>query len=287
MFRDRKIQLKSPAEIAVMRAAGLVVAETLEVLRAAVGPGITTADLDRLAEDHIRASGAVPSFLGYHDYPASICTSVNDEVVHAIPGRRVLREGDLVSIDCGAIVDGWHGDAAITVGVGDISAELTELARVCEEALWRGLAAVRRGGRLGDVSAAVEGSIRSAGDYGIVEEYVGHGIGTQMHLPPDVPNVGKAGRGLRLQTGLAIAVEPMITLGSRETDVLDDGWTVITRDGARAAHVEHTVALTDSGPWVLTALDGGTARLADLAVEVSATLPSRDHDRDHEGKRDT
>jgi methionyl aminopeptidase len=269
LFRDRKLQLKSPAEIAVMRAAGLVVAETLELLRVAVRPGVSTADLDRLAEDHIRGSGALPSFLGYHGYPASICTSVNDEVVHGIPGRRVLREGDLISIDCGAIVDGWHGDAAITVAVGEISDDLAEMARVCEEAMWRGLAAVRDGGRLGDVSAAVETSVRSAGGYGIVEDYVGHGIGTQMHQPPDVPNVGRPGRGLRLRPGLAIAVEPMITLGSIETDVLEDGWTVVTRDGARAAHVEHTVALTDTGPWVLTALDGGAARLADFGVDVA------------------
>jgi methionyl aminopeptidase len=269
VFKDRRIQLKSPAEIAVMRAAGLVVAETLEMLRVAVRPGVSTADLDRLAEDHIRTSGAEPSFLGYHGYPASICTSVNDEVVHAIPGRRVLREGDLLSIDCGAIVDGWHGDAAITVAVGEIGDDLADLARVCDEALWRGLAAVRTGGRLGDVSAAVESGVRSAGSYGIVEDYVGHGIGTQMHQPPDVPNVGRPGRGLRLRPGLAIAVEPMITLGSIETDVLEDGWTVVTRDGARAAHVEHTVALMETGPWVLTALDGGAVRLADLGVEVA------------------
>ena len=257
-----------------MRAAGLVVAETLGLLRDAVKPGVTTGDLDRLANDHIRSSGAVPSFTGYHGYPASICTSVNDEVVHGIPGDRILREGDLVSIDCGAIVEGWHGDAAITVGVGEVAPELTELARVCEEALWRGLAAVRRGHRLGDVSAAVETQVRSAGSYGIVEDYVGHGIGTQMHQPPNVPNVGKPGKGLKLQSGLAIAVEPMITLGSSETDVLDDDWTVVTRDGAYAAHVEHTVALTERGPWVLTALDGGAAKLDELGVAMGGPTPA-------------
>ncbi|MEQ7009494.1 type I methionyl aminopeptidase [Actinopolymorpha sp. B17G11] len=271
MFLDRKVQLKKPEEIALMRKAGLVVADTLAMLRDAVAPGVTTGELDRLAEELIRSRGAVPSFMGYLGYPASICTSVNDEVVHGIPGERVLRDGDLVSIDCGAIVEGWHGDAAITVGVGEISAELQELARVCEDALWRGLAAMRVGGRLGDVSAAVEAGVRSAGAaYGIVEDYVGHGIGTQMHQPPNVPNVGKPGKGPRLQPGWAIAVEPMITLGSLETDVLDDDWTVVTVDGSYAAHVEHTVALTERGPWVLTAHDGGAARLAALGVQVGA-----------------
>ncbi|REF37344.1 type I methionyl aminopeptidase [Thermasporomyces composti] len=268
MFQDRRIHLKSPAEIALMREAGLVVARTLEVLRDAVAPGVTTAELDALAEEHIRASGAVPSFKGYLGYPASICTSVNDEVVHAIPGPRRLKEGDLISIDCGAIVEGWHGDAAITVGVGEIDPELRRLAEVCEDALWHGIAAMRPGGRLGDVSAAVEGRVRAEGRYGIVEDYVGHGIGTQMHQPPNVPNIGRAGRGPRLQPGLTIAVEPMITLGSPETRVLDDDWTVVTLDGGYAAHVEHTIALTERGPWVLTALDGGRERLAALGVEV-------------------
>jgi methionyl aminopeptidase len=268
----RRIQVKSPAEIAVMREAGLVVARTLAMLRAEVRPGVTTGELDRLAEEHIRASGAVPSFKGYLDYPASICTSVNDEVVHGIPGARELREGDLISIDCGAIVDGWHGDAAITVGVGEVTPELAELARVCDEALWRGLAACQVGARLGDVSAAVETHVRGAGAYGIVEDYVGHGIGTEMHQAPNVPNVGKPGRGLRLRPGLVVAVEPMITLGTRETNLLDDDWTVVTRDGSYAAHWEHTVALTERGPWVLTALDGGAARLGALGVAADGVV---------------
>ncbi|WP_020575557.1 type I methionyl aminopeptidase [Actinopolymorpha alba] len=276
MFQDRRIHLKKPNEIALMRAAGLVVGRTLEVLRAAVKPGVTTADLDALAEEHIRASGATPSFKGYHGYPASICTSVNDEVVHAIPSPdRTLREGDLVSIDCGAIVDGWHGDAAITVAVGEVTPDLQELTRTCEEAMWRGIAAMRRDGRLSDVSAAVETYVRGRGDYGIVEDYVGHGIGTQMHQPPNVPNVGRPGKGPRLVPGLAIAIEPMITLGSNQTDVLDDDWTVVTRDGAYAAHVEHTVALTDKGPWVLTALDGGAAKLAELGVPAGSLAESK------------
>ena len=270
MFKDRRIQLKSPAEIAVMRAAGLVVAETLEMLRVAVRPGVSTADLDRLAEDHIRTSGAEPSFLGYHGYPASICTSVNDEVVHAIPGRRVLREGDLISIDCGAIVDGWHGDAAITVAVGEVDKELLELARICEESMWRGFAAAKLGGRLTDISAAIEGHVRATSSYGIVEDFVGHGIGSAMHQPPNVPNFGRPGRGPKLVEGMALAVEPMLTLGKQDNHTLEDDWTVVTDDGRAAAHTEHTFTLTPQGPWVLTALDGGEAKLAELGISCGA-----------------
>jgi methionyl aminopeptidase len=195
-----------------------------------------------------------------------VCTSVNDEVVHGIPGGRVLEEGDLVSIDCGAIVDGWHGDAAVTIALGEVPEQQQRLLDVCETALWRGIAAARLGGRVSDISAAIEGHVRGSGTYGIVEEYVGHGIGSAMHQPPNVPNTGRAGRGPRLVPGLALAVEPMITLGSPQTDVLDDDWTVVTRDGAPAAHFEHTVTLTEAGPWVLTALDGGRTRLADPPV---------------------
>ncbi|HLZ37416.1 MAG TPA: type I methionyl aminopeptidase, partial [Mycobacteriales bacterium] len=259
------IQMKTDAEIAKMRVAGLVVADTLAVLTAAVAPGITTADLDAIAETSIRDAGAVPSFKGYHGFPATICTSVNNEIVHGIPSpRKVLREGDLVSIDCGAIVDGWHGDAAVTVPVGEVVPELAELMRVCEKAMWRGFAAARLGGRLSDIGAAVEAYVRSQGSYGVVEEYVGHGIGTEMHQDPQVPNFGRPGRGPRLQRGLVLAVEPMVNLGSRHTRVLDDGWTVVTRDGLPSAHFEHTFTLTEDGPWVLTATDGGRARLADL-----------------------
>ncbi|HEY6740582.1 MAG TPA: type I methionyl aminopeptidase [Actinopolymorphaceae bacterium] len=269
-FRDRGIQLKTPAQIAAMREAGLVVGRTLELLRDAVAPGVTTAELDALAEEHIRRSGATPSFLGYQGFPASICTSVDDEVVHAIPGDRKLVEGDLISIDCGAIVDGWHGDAAITVPVGEVSPELLDLAKACEDALWRGLAAAQPGGRITDISAAVEQAVGP--QYGIVEDYVGHGIGTQMHQPPDVPNKGKPGKGPKLVPGLVIAVEPMITLGSPETAVLEDDWTVVTTDGSYAAHVEHTVAITADGPWVLTALDGGAAKFAELGVRSGVPL---------------
>ncbi len=260
------IQLKTDAEIGRMREAGLVVARTLAALRTAVEPGITTADLDDVARRRIRDEDATPSFLGYHGFPAVICTSVNDEIVHGIPSRRrVLREGDIVSIDCGAVVGGYHGDAAVTVPVGTVDAELLDLIAVCEESLWRGFAAARLGGRLSDISHAIEQTVRPHG-YGIVEEYVGHGIGTEMHQEPQVYNYAPRGpgRGPRLVRGLALAVEPMVNLGSRHTRLLDDGWTVVTRDGRPSAHFEHTFTVTEDGPWVLTALDGGTSRLGPL-----------------------
>jgi methionyl aminopeptidase len=264
---DRGIEIKTPEQIDAMRRAGLVVGRTLELLRGHVRAGVSTAELDGIAEDSIRSAGATPSFLGYHGFPASICASVNDEVVHGIPCDRVLADGDVVSIDCGAIVDGWHGDAAITVPVGEVTAELTELMRVTEEAMWRGIAAAHLGGRVTDISHAVERHVRSQGRYGIVEDYTGHGIGSAMHQPPNVPNYGRPGKGPRLVEGLALAVEPMITAGTKETDVLDDDWTVVTTDGSRAAHFEHTFRLTAAGTWVLTALDGGEAALSALGVK--------------------
>ena len=262
------LEIKSPEQILLMREAGLVVADALAAVRDAVRPGVSTAELDRVADDLIRARGATPSFLGYGvpPFPATICTSVNDAVVHGIPGPRVLAQGDVVSVDCGAIVDGWHGDAAITVAVGDVPDDVTALMRVTEESLWQGLAAARVGGRVGDISHAIEHYVRSQGDYGIVEDYTGHGIGTAMHLPPDVPNYGRPGRGPRLKRGLALAVEPMVTLGTEETAVAADEWTVVTTDGAVAAHFEHTFALTDDGVWVLTAHDGGRADLERLGA---------------------
>ena len=275
MFHGReRIQVKTPEQIELMRAAGLVVGGALALLRETVAPGLTTRDLDVVAEDYIRGRGAVPSFKGYHGFPATICVSVNDEIVHGIPGDRVVQAGDLVSIDCGAIVEGWHGDAAVTVPVGEVSEEESELVRVTEDALWRGLAAAQVGGRLSDVSHAVEASIRAAGRYGIVEEYVGHGIGTEMHMDPQVPNYGVPGKGTRLAAGMALAVEPMVNLGERFTRVLDDEWTVVTADGRRSAHFEHTVALTEHGPWVLTALDGGAERFAALGVRTPAGFPA-------------
>ena len=265
-LRDRGVEIKTPEQIESMRRAGLVVGRTLELLRSSVRAGISTGELDAIAEDHIRSSGAIPSFKGYHGFPGSICASVNDEVVHGIPGGRTLADGDVISIDCGAIVDGWHGDAAISVAVGAVTAEVTELMRVTEEAMWRGIAAARLGGRVTDISHAVESHVRSQGSYGILEDYVGHGIGSQMHLPPNVPNFGRPGRGPKLVEGLALAVEPMITLGTKDTAVLDDDWTVITGDGSWAAHYEHTFTLTPRGAWVLTALDGGEAALTALGV---------------------
>jgi methionyl aminopeptidase len=265
------IQIKSEREVALMRAAGLVVGRTLEALRAAAVPGVTTADLDALAEAQIRDAGAIPSFKGYQPhrgvppFPGSICASVNDEIVHGIPGDRVLRDGDVISLDCGAILQGWHGDAAVTVAVGDVPDEVRELIRVTEESMWRGFAAAHLGGRVSDIGHAVESYVRAQGSYGIVEEYGGHGIGTEMHQEPNVLNYGRPGRGPKIQKGLVLAVEPMLTLGSQRTRELDDQWTISTVDGLPAAHFEHTFTVTEDGPWVLTALDGGKAQLERLS----------------------
>jgi methionyl aminopeptidase len=270
VFRQRGVEIKTPDEIASMREAGLIVGETLELLRSSADAGMTTADLDAIASEHIARRGATPSFKGYHGFPATICTSVNEQVVHGIPGSTTLHEGDVVSVDCGAIVDGWHGDAAITLPVGPVDDEVAELMRVCEESMWRGIAAARLGGRVTDISHAIESYVRSQGRYGIVEDYVGHGIGSAMHQPPNVPNYGRPGKGPRLVKGLALAVEPMVTLGSPETTVLDDDWTVVTTDARWAAHFEHSFTLTEQGALVLTALDGGAAKLAELGVPCAA-----------------
>ena len=263
---DRGVEIKTPDQIDAMRRAGLVVGRTLELLRGHVRAGITTGELDALAEDSIRSAGATPSFLGYHGFPGSICASVNDEVVHGIPGDRVLADGDVISIDCGAIVDGWHGDAAITVPVGAVPDDVTELMRVTEAAMWRGIAAAHLGGRVTDISHAVERYVRGQGRYGILEDYTGHGIGSAMHQPPNVPNYGRPGKGPKLVEGLALAVEPMVTLGTKEVSVLEDDWTVVTDDGRWAAHFEHTFTLTPTGTWVLTAIDGGEQQLTALGV---------------------
>ncbi len=267
-FRDRGIEIKTPEQIDLMRVAGRLVGETLELLRAAVRPGVTTLELDTLAEANIRDHGGIPSFKGYSHppFPATICASVNEEVVHGIPGDRVLADGDVISIDCGAIVEGWHGDAAITVPVGEIADDVRELLRVTEDSLWRGMAAARLGGRVSDISHAIESHVRSEGRYGILEDYTGHGIGTEMHMAPNVPNVGRRGRGPSIVEGLALAVEPMVTLGSKHTDLLEDEWTVASVDGSYAAHFEHTFTVTPAGTWVLTAVDGGEQRLAALGV---------------------
>lgn len=267
-WRDRGIEIKTPEQIAKMRVAGLLVGETLEVLRGAVRAGISTAELDAIAEDNIRSAGGVPSFKGYGHppFPGTICASVNDEVVHGVPGARVLADGDVISIDCGAIVDGWHGDAAITVAVGEIDPAVQMLMDVTEGSMWAGFAAARLGGRLTDISHAVEAHVRAHGSYGILEDYTGHGIGTAMHQPPNVPNYGKPGKGPKLELGLALAIEPMVTMGSKHTLVAEDDWTIVTTDGSMSAHFEHTFTLTEKGPWILTALDGGEAKLAELGV---------------------
>jgi methionyl aminopeptidase len=266
-----EIELKNPEQLALMRKAGLVVAEALEACREAVKPGVSTADLDRLAEEVIRSRGAVPSFKGYHGFPATICASVNEQVVHTIPSAgQVLREGDLISVDCGAILDGWHGDAAITVPVGEVDPALVRMTDVAEEALWAGIRAAAHGmrsrrGRLTDISYAIESSIKKASrKYGIVRGYGGHGIGTEMHQDPHIHNYGRPGRGPALVPGMALAIEPMITLGSPRTVELSDGWTVVTTDRLPAAHVEHSVALYEDGVVVLTAPDGGAERLGEL-----------------------
>ena len=256
MFAKRqKIELKSASELQAMRRAGLIVAHVLKLVSEAARAEVTTGELNEMAHDLMRQAGATPSFLGYHGFPAVICTSVNEEVVHGIPGARTLQEGDLLSIDCGVMIDGWHGDAAVTVAVGGATAEALELSTVTESALWAGLEQVRPGARLSDIGHAIEQSVRARGSFGIVEEYVGHGIGSQMHMYPPVPNYGSPGRGPTLRPGMALAIEPMVTMGSQEVGVLSDGWTVITGDHGWAAHWEHTVAVTEDGAWVLTALD--------------------------------
>lgn len=268
----RGIELKTPDQVVAMRRAGLVVAHALEAVRSAIAPGVTTAELDAVAHDTIRAHGATSNFLNYGaesgvpGFPGVICASVDDEVVHGIPGPRVLRAGDVVSIDCGAIVDGWHGDAAITVAVGEVRPQVQTLVADTERALWAGIAAGAPGRRVGDISHAIERSIRAAGPYGIADGYTGHGIGTAMHQAPDVPNVGRPGKGPRIVPGLVLAVEPMVTLGSPDTRTTEDQWTVVTLDGSWAAHWEHTVTWTEDGAWVLTALDGGKARLEALGI---------------------
>lgn len=256
MFKKKpEIQIKSAEQITMMRQAGLVVARVLAAVRDATDVGVRTTHLNDIAHDIMKQEGATPSFLGYHGFPAVVCTSVNHEVVHGIPNERVLADGDVISVDCGAIVDGWHGDAAITILVGDVDPSIRALCEATESSLWAGIAQMRAGNRLSDIGHAIEQTINAAGTYGIVRDFVGHGIGTEMHMHPPVPNHGQAGRGPILEVGMALAIEPMATIGSEEVQVLDDGWTVVTDDESWACHWEHTVAITPQGPWVLTALD--------------------------------
>lgn len=252
---------KSRAEIEKMRRAGRIVAEVLALVEGALQPGVTTGELDSIAERHIRAAGAMPSFKGYlgggrygggpRAFPGSLCISIDDEVVHGIPGERVIRAGSIVSVDAGAIVDGWHGDAARTFIVGDAAAEATRLVETTRLALMAGIGAAVPGGRLGDISAAVE-DVASGAGYGIVRHFVGHGIGTRMHEDPQVPNYRTGARGMALEPGVCLAIEPMLTAGSHEVEVRPDGWTVVTADGSLAAHFEHSIAVTERGPEILT-----------------------------------
>lgn len=234
-----------------MRAAGKVVAEMHEKIRAAIRPGVTTAELDQIGRAVIDARGATSNFLGYHGYPAVICASPNDVIVHGIPGNIVLNEGDIISIDCGAVVEGWHGDAAFTIGVGEIDPEAQRLLDITEASLMAGIKAMKPNNTLGDVGAAVQVVVEAAG-FSVVRDYVGHGIGRKMHEQPEVPNYGTAGKGMTLFEGMTLAIEPMVTMGDYETFVDSDGWTVLSADGSWAAHFEHTVAIGANGPEILT-----------------------------------
>jgi methionyl aminopeptidase len=246
---------KSRREIDKMRTAGRLVAEVLALVESELKPGVTTAHLDQLAERHIRAAGATPSFKGYGDrrnpFPASLCISIDDEVVHGIPGGRPIREGQVISVDAGAIVDGWHGDAARTFVVGEPTPDVARLIETTRLAMMAGIGAAMPGARIGDISGAIEDVAKPAG-YGIVRQFVGHGIGTEMHQDPQVPNYRVGPKGMELVSGICLAIEPMLTLGGYEVGIRPDGWTVVTRDGSLAAHFEHTIAVTDNGPEILT-----------------------------------
>jgi methionyl aminopeptidase len=247
------IVCRSAAELEKMRAAGKLVGQVLTALAAKVAPGVTTADLDAIAEGLIVDAGAIPAFKGYHGYPATICASVNDEVIHGIPsGQRVLQAGDVISIDVGASLGGYFGDSAVTLPVGPVSEAAATLLRVTEESLYKAIEAVRPGGRVSDVGHAVQRHVEAHG-FSVVREFVGHGIGQQMHEDPQVPNYGEPGRGPRLAEGMVLAIEPMVNAGKPAVKVLADGWTAVTRDHSLSAHFEHTVAVTADGPWILTA----------------------------------
>lgn len=245
------MQKRTAEQLKHMRAAGKVVAEMHEKIRAAIRPGVTTAELDQIGRAVIDARGATSNFLGYHGYPAVICASPNDVIVHGIPGNIVLNEGDIISIDCGAVVEGWHGDAAFTIGVGEIDPEAQRLLDITEASLMAGIKAMKPNNTLGDVGAAVQAVVEAAG-FSVVRDYVGHGIGRKMHEQPEVPNFGTAGKGMTLFEGMTLAIEPMVTMGDYETFVDSDGWTVLSADGSWAAHFEHTVAIGANGPEILT-----------------------------------
>jgi methionyl aminopeptidase len=253
MGGDAVITCRSAAELERMRAAGRLVGEVLTALAAAVEPGVSTQDLDAIAERMIVGAGATPAFKGYHGYPATICSSINEEVIHGIPSRqRALQEGDIVSLDVGASLDGYYGDSAITVPVGRISDEAATLLRVTEDALYKAIDVVKPGGRVSDIGHAVQQHVEAHG-FLVVREFVGHGIGQRMHEEPQVPNYGEAGRGPRLAEGMVLAIEPMVNAGKPAVKVLGDGWTAVTKDRSLSAHFEHTVAVTADGAWILTA----------------------------------
>jgi methionyl aminopeptidase len=247
------IVCRSAAELERMREAGRLVADVLTELTALVRPGVTTADLDAVAEQRIAKAGATPAFKGYHGYPATICASINEEVIHGIPsGRRILNEGDIISIDVGVSLNGYYGDSAITLPVGQVSEEAARLLRVTEESLYKAIERVRAGNRISDIGHAVQHHVEAHG-FSVVREFVGHGIGQRMHEEPQVPNYGEPGRGPRLSEGMVLAIEPMVNAGKPAVKVLADNWTAVTRDGSLSAHFEHTVAVTADGPWILTA----------------------------------
>jgi len=249
------IILKSPDEVGKMQRAGRIVADVLRELKEQVKPGVSTLDLDEIAEKGIRKRGGQPAFKGYRGFPATLCASVNNEIVHGIPSKRTLQEGDIIGLDLGAIVDGYYGDAAITVAVGALRPEVQRLVKVTEESLYKGIDQMKAGNRLSDVSNAVQTHVEAAG-YSVVKDFVGHGIGQSLHEEPQLPNFGKPGQGPRLRPGMVLAIEPMVNMGKDGVRVLDDHWTAVTEDGSLSAHFEHTVAITEAGPVILTLSNG-------------------------------
>ncbi len=246
------IVLKTGRELSVMREACKISAEALKLIGEAIEPGVTTAELDRIAEKFILSRGATPNFKGYHGYPATACISINNEVIHGIPtGKRKIQSGDIVSVDLGALFEGYHGDNAATFACGDISSEAKRLIDTTKESLYEGIKMARAGGRIGDISNAIQSYVEARG-YSVVRDFVGHGVGTSLHEAPEVPNFGKAGRGVRLMPGMTLAIEPMINMGKSQVKVMPDGWTVLTQDGSLSAHFEHTVAITTEGPQIMT-----------------------------------
>jgi methionyl aminopeptidase len=257
MFNKPEIQIKTKEDFAIMRKAGRVVALCLAEIENQIKPGMTTKQLDKIAAEVMEKEGAQPSFLGYYGYPAVICVSVNEEVVHGIPSeKRFIQDGDLVSVDCGAIIQGWHGDAAITICVGNVNPEHRKLSEITKQSLEIGIQAAIAGNKIGDIGFAIEKFVHSHADLniGILEDYVGHGIGTEMHMPPSVPNYGNAHTGEEIKVGMALAIEPMLVLGSNKVHVLEDEWTVVSTEGSFASHWENTIAITDEGPEILTKL---------------------------------